>query len=66
MGQYTVKHQSDKLCRDCAFYDLDLYQDSFGQAFEYTCEKDHYEHINYDADACEDFISRQDKRRKNV
>lgn len=66
MSQYTVKHQSDKLCRDCAFYDLDIYQDSFGPAILYRCEKGRHKHIDYDAEACKDYISRQCEREHDV
>lgn len=56
-------NQCDKLCRYCEFYEIDIFQDSFGQAVFIYCLKGRNEYVKYDAEACTDFISKQNERR---
>lgn len=56
MGQYEVRHQTDKTCADCRYYTRDTFEDSFGPYIEETCDKGHYDRVGYSVNACEDFM----------
>ena len=55
MGQYKVRHQTDKTCVDCIHYDCDTFEDSFGPFTEETCAKGHYSRVGHSVEACEDY-----------
>lgn len=55
MGQYKVKHQSDKTCEVCRFYVSSTVQDSFGEATLEDCEKNHYDYVSKYSEPCKDF-----------
>lgn len=55
MGQYTVKHQRDRTCADCKFYDFNTFEDSFGEWTEENCDKGRLEYVNRYSEPCEDF-----------
>lgn len=54
MSSYKVRHQADKICGYCSNYSCDTYEDSFGPYTEESCDKGHYGHVGYFAEACED------------
>ena len=55
MGQYEVRHQTDKTCGDCNHYNRDTFEDSFGPYTEESCDKGHYDRVGYSVDACKEF-----------
>lgn len=55
MSQYTVKHQCDRTCADCEYYDYEITWDSFGPIREEYCSKNHYGHVGWYSEPCEDF-----------
>ena len=55
MGQYTVKHQRDRTCLNCEHYDWAIIQDSFGEAVQEYCDKNHYDHVSRYAEPCKDY-----------
>lgn len=55
MGQYEVKHPADKECKNCAYFDLDILEDSFGPVIEVYCEKGQYGHVGYYSEACKEY-----------
>lgn len=60
MGYYKVKHPADKDCKDCKYFDLDIYEDSFGPVTDVNCKKGNYAHVDYYAEACKDFRDKED------
>jgi hypothetical protein len=52
---YEVRHQTDKTCADCAYYDRDIFEDSFGPYTEESCKRGHSERVGYSVDACDDY-----------
>lgn len=64
MGQYTVKHQSDRSCLSCAHYDWEITRDSFGEMIQEYCDKDHYNHVGRYSGPCKDFKRKTTKENK--
>lgn len=55
MSQYTVKHQCDRTCANCEYYEFDIIEDSFGPYTEEYCSKGNYGHVGLYSEPCEDF-----------
>jgi hypothetical protein len=55
MGQYKVRHQSDRSCMDCRFYDMSVTRDSFGEHIQEECDKGHYDYVSRYSEPCKDF-----------
>lgn len=60
MGQYKVKHQCDKTCADCGYYERFDREDSFGPAKDEYCGKGRYDHVGQNSDACDSFRDKND------
>lgn len=52
MATTKVRHPADELCRDCDYFDLNNYEDSFGPVIEADCKLGNYTHVDYYAEAC--------------
>lgn len=57
MGQYQVRHQCDRTCADCIYYDYHERPDDFGPVIDEYCDKGHYGHVGYYSEPCKDFMS---------
>lgn len=56
MGQYEVKHQCDRKCSDCRFFDYDEFWYGEEEWGVFMCAKGHEERItDWGVVACEDF-----------
>lgn len=44
-----------KDCTDCKYFDYDEYWDGVEEYGVMVCEKGHYDHVNWNAEPCEDF-----------
>ena len=56
MAQYEVRHQCDRECCDCRFFDYDEWWDGEEEWGVFMCSKGHEECItNWGTVACEDF-----------
>lgn len=55
MSGYKVRHQCDKTCADCEFYEFEIVEDSFGHMREEYCSKNHYEYVGIHSEPCEDY-----------
>ena len=55
MPQYTVRHQCDRTCANCEYYDWDIFEDSFGPYTEEYCTKGNYGHVGRYSEPCKDF-----------
>lgn len=55
MGQYEVRHQCDMKCPNCVYFDYDYVWDGEEERGFFTCEKEHDDHIGWQAEPCEDF-----------
>ena len=55
MSNYKVRHQCDRTCADCDYYDYQDREDSFGPVRDEYCDKGHYGHVGYYSEACKDF-----------
>lgn len=52
MAQYKVRHQCDRDCCDCKYFEDEEYWDG-----EAECRKGHNEHVGWGVTACDDFES---------
>ena len=59
MGQYKVRHQTDKTCADCIYYSSDTFEDSFGPFEDETCAMGHHRRVGYSVDACKDYMPKR-------
>lgn len=57
---YEVRHQTDKTCADCAYYECETFEDSFGPFRDEYCTKGHSERVGYSVDSCEDYADMEE------
>ena len=56
MADYKVRHQCDRTCADCEYYDFKIAFDEFGSyMLENFCAKNHYDYVGWYSEPCEDF-----------
>lgn len=48
-----------KLCSSCNFFDYDEIWDGEEESQIFICKKEHFEHIGFNTDGCEDWMSEQ-------
>lgn len=55
MAQYEVRHQCDRKCSDCRFFDYDEWWDGEEEYGSLICMKGHTERVCWGRVNCEDF-----------